>query len=49
MFGLTAPERKIEVFQTKTDLQGVNVSCRALGVFPEPKMVLYKGNDIKKM
>ncbi|XP_054290379.1 uncharacterized protein LOC129005500 isoform X1 [Macrosteles quadrilineatus] len=44
-----APERKIEVFQTKTDLQGVNVSCRALGVFPEPKMVLYKGNDIKKM
>ncbi|XP_046684861.1 uncharacterized protein LOC124370611 [Homalodisca vitripennis] len=44
-----APEKRIDVFQTKTELQGVNVSCRALGVFPEPKMVLYKGNDIKRM
>nr|CAD7259832.1 unnamed protein product [Timema shepardi] len=40
-----APERNLELNQIKPDIDSVNISCRAQGVYPEPKMALYKDRD----
>nr|CAD7397726.1 unnamed protein product [Timema cristinae] len=45
VFLFTAPERNLELNQIKPDIDSVNISCRAQGVYPEPKMALYKDRD----
>lgn len=40
-----APEKRLEVVQSKPALESVNISCLAQGVYPEPKMALYKDPD----
>ncbi|CAG2054796.1 unnamed protein product [Timema podura] len=40
-----SPERNLELNQVKPDIDSVNISCRAQGVYPEPKMALYKDRD----
>lgn len=36
-----APERKFELFHSRYDIERVNVTCRAIGVYPEPSLALY--------
>ncbi|XP_067012902.1 uncharacterized protein [Anabrus simplex] len=43
-----APEKTFELTQMKPDMDTVRVSCRAQGVYPEPKMALYKDPDRAK-
>uniref|UniRef100_A0A1B6EFC0 Ig-like domain-containing protein n=1 Tax=Clastoptera arizonana TaxID=38151 RepID=A0A1B6EFC0_9HEMI len=40
-----SPEKKLEMVHQKTDVQGVNVSCSAYGIYPEPKITLVKDNN----
>ncbi|XP_039288149.1 uncharacterized protein LOC111047265 isoform X1 [Nilaparvata lugens] len=40
-----APEKRLEVMQAQAEQDAVNISCRAQGLFPEPKMSLYKITD----
>ncbi|RZF43638.1 hypothetical protein LSTR_LSTR009235, partial [Laodelphax striatellus] len=37
-----APEQKMDVVLSKTETEAVNVTCKAKGVYPEPKILLYK-------
>jgi len=40
-----APEKSLEFTSSKPDSDAVNLTCRARGVYPEPKMALYKDPD----
>ncbi|KAK6621978.1 hypothetical protein RUM44_001785 [Polyplax serrata] len=42
-----APERKMVLHQAKLDLESVNITCVAQGVYPEPNMSLFKDPDRK--
>ncbi|KAG8316223.1 hypothetical protein J6590_056626 [Homalodisca vitripennis] len=44
-----APERKVDLGHSKHDLHNVNITCRALGLYPEPKMTIHKGTDLKTL
>ncbi|XP_075227587.1 uncharacterized protein LOC142328028 [Lycorma delicatula] len=35
------PERRLELLQRKPDLDSVNISCIAQGIYPEPRLLLY--------
>ncbi|XP_054285023.1 uncharacterized protein LOC129001667 [Macrosteles quadrilineatus] len=41
-----APEKHLYLVQSRTPLERVNITCRANGVFPEPKMTLYREDVI---
>lgn len=41
LFCVTAPEKRFEIFHTRYDLETINITCRALGVYPEPEVHLY--------
>ncbi|XP_075226912.1 uncharacterized protein LOC142327600 [Lycorma delicatula] len=43
-----APEKTLEVIQAQAELDAVNISCKALGLFPEPRMTLFKIIDIEQ-
>ncbi|XP_065219906.1 uncharacterized protein LOC135845344 [Planococcus citri] len=36
-----APEKRLEMFHTRFDLETINVTCRAIGVYPMPIITLY--------
>ncbi|XP_054264047.1 uncharacterized protein LOC128987299 isoform X2 [Macrosteles quadrilineatus] len=44
-----APERKVDLGHSKHDLHNVNITCRALGLYPEPRMTIHKGTDLKSL
>lgn len=44
----TAPEKTLEVIQAQSEQDAVNISCKALGLFPEPRMSLFKVNDLEQ-
>lgn len=47
IFGIfAAPEKRMEMFHTRFDVETINVTCRAIGVYPEPVITLY--NDSMK-
>ncbi|XP_054258138.1 uncharacterized protein LOC128983036 [Macrosteles quadrilineatus] len=37
-----APEKQMEMVQAKPDPEHVNVTCRAWGLYPEPRIALYR-------
>ncbi|XP_075227710.1 uncharacterized protein LOC142328097 isoform X2 [Lycorma delicatula] len=37
-----APEQRMDVVLAKTETEAVNVTCKAQGVYPEPRLTLYK-------
>ncbi|GLH10514.1 Uncharacterized protein GBIM_15460, partial [Gryllus bimaculatus] len=39
---VAATEKKFELTQSKPDPDSVRIACSAKGLFPEPKMALYK-------
>jgi len=39
---VAAPARRFEVAQSKPEEGTVNITCKALGVYPLPKMVIYQ-------
>jgi hypothetical protein len=42
IFYVAAPEKRFEVWHSRGPQEGlVNVSCLAIGAFPEPKLSLY--------
>ncbi|XP_046658658.1 uncharacterized protein LOC124352953 [Homalodisca vitripennis] len=41
-----APEKHLYLLQSRTALERVNITCRAVGVFPEPKMALFREDVI---
>lgn len=43
---LAAPEKQLLIEQSRTALERVNITCRANGVFPEPKMLLFREDII---
>jgi hypothetical protein len=42
---VAAPEKSLEFTSSKPAPDAVNLTCRARGVYPEPKMALYKDPD----
>ncbi|XP_069682296.1 uncharacterized protein [Periplaneta americana] len=44
-----APEKSLEFIPSKPWSDAVNLTCRARGVYPEPKMALYKDPDRTKV
>lgn len=45
-FGIVpAPAKDLKLTQSKPDMEKVNITCLAQGVYPEPKMALYKDPD----
>jgi len=40
-----APVKSLEFTSSKPDSDAVNLTCKARGVYPEPKMALYKDPD----
>lgn len=43
-----ATAKRVDFIQRKQDLENVNISCRGFGLYPEPKVTLYKGADRNK-
>ncbi|XP_065217667.1 uncharacterized protein LOC135843644 isoform X2 [Planococcus citri] len=39
------PERRMDFFHSRQDMDKINVSCRVEGVFPKPKLYLFKDPD----
>nr|CAD7398856.1 unnamed protein product [Timema poppensis] len=44
---LRASGRNFELSHSRSGVDSVNISCKAEGLFPEPKMVLFKDPDRK--
>jgi hypothetical protein len=44
---LAVPERSLDMMQTKPNLDSVQITCVATGVYPEPKMALLRGSKKK--
>ncbi|XP_067012261.2 uncharacterized protein [Anabrus simplex] len=42
------PQESLELTDRRPSTESVNLSCRAQGVYPEPKMALYKNGDQEK-
>jgi len=40
---VAAPEKSLEFTPSKPGPDTVNLTCRARGAYPEPKMALFKG------
>jgi hypothetical protein len=47
LFSLSAAEKNLHVTWSKHGSGAVNVTCNAQGVYPEPKMALYRDNKNK--
>jgi hypothetical protein len=45
MHVVAAPEKSLEFTSLKPSPDTVNLTCTARGVYPEPKMALYKDPD----
>jgi len=39
---IAAPARKVEIFHQKISYDAVNVTCVAEGVYPRPRLQLYR-------
>lgn len=40
-FFISAPEKQLELFHTRYDMETINITCRATGIYPEPEIILY--------
>lgn len=46
-FIVPAPEKRMMLTQSKPDLEKINITCIAQGIYPEPRMALYKDPERK--
>lgn len=42
---VSVPERRMDFFHSRQDMDKINVSCRVEGVYPKPMLFLYKDPD----
>jgi len=44
---IAVPQSSLDMMQTKLNLDSVQITCTARGVYPKPKMALLRGNKKK--